>query len=184
MSFRKDYLIYIGRFQPFHLGHKYVVEKGLSIGEKIIILCGSSNKKMDILNPWTYDERKIIINESFDNEVRERLIIDYVPDFADDSSWINYIKNKVNILTDNNKNIGLIGHYKDSSSYYMNMFLDWECIEVENFKDINATDVREILFQNKKDVRENLKNMLPEKILDYIIESANGIIGRMPVDRS
>jgi len=46
--------------------------------------------------------------------------------------------------------IGLIGHQKDSSSEYLNSFPQWEREEVENYKNISSTDIRERYFDNQE----------------------------------
>jgi bifunctional NMN adenylyltransferase/nudix hydrolase len=38
----KDYGVFIGRFEPFHIGHKAVVEVALKENNKLIILVGSA----------------------------------------------------------------------------------------------------------------------------------------------
>ena len=42
--------------------------------------------------------------------------------------------------------IGLIGHEKDDSSYYLNLFPMWDRVEIENTSGINATDIRKEFF--------------------------------------
>jgi len=44
--------------------------------------------------------------------------------------------------------IGLIGHQKDESSFYLSMFPQWEREEVENYENISSTDIREAYFEN------------------------------------
>ena len=34
----------VGRFQPFHNGHKHLIDFGLRYAEKVVVLVGSSNK--------------------------------------------------------------------------------------------------------------------------------------------
>src|SRR3989344_3683432 len=56
----------IGRFQPLHLGHKYLIEKALEVCDKLIIGIGSANKN-DGKNPYPADMRveflKKFVNE-------------------------------------------------------------------------------------------------------------------------
>ena len=84
----------IGRFQPFHLGHKYLIEKALEISEKIIIGIGSANKK-DSVNPWQADERKMMLEEFVKQENLEKRVIEIIKlnDNPDDDVWFeNLIK--------------------------------------------------------------------------------------------
>ena len=56
-----DYMVFIGRFQPFHLGHKEVVDRALELGHKVILLVGGWGKPRSPRNPWTFDERRDMI---------------------------------------------------------------------------------------------------------------------------
>ncbi|MCG8482154.1 MAG: adenylyltransferase/cytidyltransferase family protein, partial [Clostridia bacterium] len=39
-----DFLVFIGRFQPFHLGHLAVIERALALSDQVIVLCGSAHQ--------------------------------------------------------------------------------------------------------------------------------------------
>ena len=51
----------LGRFQPFHLGHKGIVDGALSAVDTLLILIGSSNLAPNTKNPFSFDERKAMI---------------------------------------------------------------------------------------------------------------------------
>src|ERR1700682_1091408 len=51
-----DLLVMIGRFRPFHLGHKNVVDEALKRAHNVLILVGSANRPRTFKNPWTFDE--------------------------------------------------------------------------------------------------------------------------------
>lgn len=36
----RDFLVFIGRFQPFHIGHKFVVDEALRAAGHVILLVG------------------------------------------------------------------------------------------------------------------------------------------------
>lgn len=55
--------IYIGRFQPFHLGHKTIIEKILKKDKQVAILVMDS-KGVGIKNPFGFKKVKKIIDES------------------------------------------------------------------------------------------------------------------------
>ena len=127
---RYDFLIFIGRFQPFHNGHKHIIEKGLEISKNIIVLCGSSNKSRTLKNPFTFLERKKFILSSFSNNIQERLFIEPLDDFDSDKDWISHVNQIVKKITYNEK-VGLIGHTRDASSYYLNLFHNIPYIEIK-----------------------------------------------------
>lgn len=85
----------IGRFQPFHLGHKYLIERSLEICGNIIIGIGSSNIS-DAKNPYSYIERKKFIQEFIKEEGIEKHVIKIVsiPDHPDDTIWLSRLIDK------------------------------------------------------------------------------------------
>ena len=51
--------------------------------------------------------------------------------------------------------IGLIGHFKDDSSYYLRLFPEWEMFELDSLNgSISATPMREAYFRGE--IREKV----------------------------
>ena len=53
--------LFIGRFQPFHLGHLHVIKKYYNKYDILFIGIGSSQYHHTAENPFTYEERKSMI---------------------------------------------------------------------------------------------------------------------------
>lgn len=83
--------LFIGRFQPFHLGHLEAVRFGLSQVENLWICIGSSNKSNEKRNPFSADERKEMILSSLESVMLKRIQIYYVPDIDDHEKWTYHI---------------------------------------------------------------------------------------------
>jgi len=84
----------IGRFQPFHLGHKYLIEETLIHCEKIVIGIGSANKKSK-KNPWSASKRRKILQEFIKQKGYESRVFKIINlnDNPDDDVWFqNLIK--------------------------------------------------------------------------------------------
>ncbi len=153
----RDALVFIGRFQPFHNGHKAVIETALEQAKEVVVVVGSSFAARNIRNPFTFQERKAMIEAVFPEETgkakfRERLKrlhIVPVSDYPyDDNKWVNAIQKIVDDTVPHAKDVGLIGHSKDSTSYYLNIFPRWKNhVEVEDVGGINATDIRKVMFE-------------------------------------
>lgn len=151
-----DLIVYIGRFQPFHNAHEYIVRTAQQMADNVLILIGSSNVARSIKNPFTADERyRMIANtlSDFDNEDGSiQFINDYV---YDDNLWIEQVGTVVNNYAGPRqfKKIGVIGHDKDHSSFYLNSFPQWDFIGVSAYPEkgdtIDATQIRQLLYTSK-----------------------------------
>ena len=58
---RFDYLVLIGRFQPFHNGHLAVLQHALRLADKVIVLVGSAGQPRTTRNPFNAGERAVMI---------------------------------------------------------------------------------------------------------------------------
>lgn len=142
-----DFLVFIGRFEPFHQGHYYVVEQALKKASKVIILIGSANAPRTIKNPFNFDERALMIKQSFDHD--ERLIcVPIDDDVYNDEKWLKNIQVAVGAVVGDTPNhkIALIGHNKDTSSYYLSLFPQWQFERLPNFEGLSATPMRRRYF--------------------------------------
>lgn len=147
-----DAAVFIGRFQPFHLGHEKVVWQALKSAKEVIIVIGSSHAARDPRNPFTFAEREKMIRSAFDHELGKRIKVAGVSDYPyDDSKWVGAVQTAVmNAMkfTPDPAKISLIGHEKDHTSYYLKMFPMWDSIAVPNYDGINATTIRARLFSS------------------------------------
>jgi bifunctional NMN adenylyltransferase/nudix hydrolase len=149
-----NFAVFIGRFQPFHNGHYHVITQGLKQAEKIIVLCGSAHLPPSLRNPWSFNDRKTMILNSFSKEDAEHITVLPLMDSPyNDSLWIESVQTIIggvvqalNPVPHNTPKIALIGHQKDHSSFYLKMFPQWKAIEVENVEEINATALRNQYF--------------------------------------
>lgn len=84
--------LYIGRFQPFHLGHLDAVRQILSHENSVIIAIGSAQYSGTETNPYTFAIRKQIIESSLSEEKisPEKYIILPLDDIHDDAKWCDY----------------------------------------------------------------------------------------------
>ena len=144
-GYRFDYLVFIGRFQPFHLGHKSVVDEALKLAQNVIMLIGSANLPRSTRNSFSVAERTQMILGAFDPEAAARIHCVALDDaLYNDTRWLQYVQQCVQSVTGNLRaNIGLIGHSKDSSSYYLSLFPNWQSVAVPNFHELSATPIRE-----------------------------------------
>jgi bifunctional NMN adenylyltransferase/nudix hydrolase len=178
-----DFLAFIGRFQPFHLGHKHIVDSALQEAERVILLVGSANVSRSVRNPFTFEERHDMIRAVFRKAVSDgRLLIVAVDDVAyNDTAWTAGVQKIVadTILKLGNDNgvvlhglndfkIGLAGFGKDGSSYYLKKFPEWESFDIKpKFQAFNATAIREDYFRGNPVIP---RDSCPEEVCAWMAD--------------
>jgi len=166
MVTKKKIAIFIGRFAPFHNGHNKILQHCNQNYDETIVFVGSSNKRRTLKNPF---EPNIVRNwiEKAGNETTHVVLS---KDFLyNDMKWITQIEDSVYTLF--NKEVcefTIVGHNKDESSYYLKIFPNWLVDELPNFEEgLNATDIRDIMFDDKID-RQPYKNQLLSEIEGFV----------------
>jgi bifunctional NMN adenylyltransferase/nudix hydrolase len=139
------YLVFIGRFQPFHCGHKAVIDEALKRSDEVIMLIGSANLPRSLRNPFSVAERAAMIKGAYSAEKAARIHCVGLDDaLYNDTRWLQYVQAGVKSITgDLQTDIGLIGHSKDSSSYYLSLFPNWASVSVPNYHNLSATPIRD-----------------------------------------
>ena len=84
----------LGRFQTFHKGHEYIINKALEICDKVLVFIGSSDKFGTIENPFSYELREKLIKKIYENEIVEnKLVISPLADLGagNVTKWGDYL---------------------------------------------------------------------------------------------
>lgn len=84
--------LFIGRFQPFHGGHVWMVHRG--IGEEydeVILGMGSSQYGHRPRNPFTAEERQEMIRRVHAARGLGAHIVIEIPDIGDDDQWVDHV---------------------------------------------------------------------------------------------
>lgn len=151
MSYEYEYAVFIGRFQPFHNGHLEIVETALQKAKNLIVVIGSARSGRNIKNPWTYLERVGMIAASVPQHHGRLHFIGIRDYYYNDQLWLSELHQKVREITDDSSSIALVGQYSDDSSYYLNMFPQWDFIPTHTVNKMHATEIRSAYFQGAYD---------------------------------
>jgi len=182
-----DYLTFILRGQPFHYGHAKVITTALEHAKHVIVLIGSSNRARDWFNPFTFEERAKVLTEWYAEEVSDsdgRLTVLPLNDHLYDiDGWLTEVQTKVTTTVNTRERgwkdyppkIGLIGHAKDFTSFYLNLFPQWGNINVEAFTDkrlFNSTDIRRGYYSPVAEnfTWQNLLEGIPPATMRFLTE--------------
>ena len=88
--------LYIGRFQPYHLGHQAVLEKIAEEVEEIVIVIGSSQESHTPDNPFTGGERMEMVYAALsESHLRERCYVTPLQDIKRNSVWVSHLQSMV-----------------------------------------------------------------------------------------
>ncbi len=70
----KKFALFIGRWQPFHNGHKYLIDQALAKGENVCVAI--RNTEISHKNPFTVEQRTEMIQRVYGNKVEVAVIPD------------------------------------------------------------------------------------------------------------
>ena len=85
MTSDKGFGVYVGRFNPLHLGHIAVIRSLIeTYGEQTLLIIGSSNAPTSLRHFFSYDERKKFIKAVFPD-----IKVVGLPDYGDDTIWLS-----------------------------------------------------------------------------------------------
>ncbi len=158
--------LFIGRFQPLHHGHIYVIKQILKSKKKIKIGIGSSQLSHTINDPFTSDERKMFIKKALQKRgiSSQRFTIYNIQDIYNAKKWVDHV-------------ISIVGEFDSvytNSDWVRELFFD-KGIKVEKKitifkKHFNANNIRNLINKNDK----KWKTLVPKEVVQ-LIEKFNGI---------
>jgi len=86
--------LFIGRFQPFHIGHLSVIKKAIEENDRLFIGIGSSEANYLPANPFTCSERFQMIETALDSAKipREKYEIVTIRNIDNFALWVRHIE--------------------------------------------------------------------------------------------
>ena len=89
--------LFIGRFQPLHNGHLQILKHASKEYDEVIIGIGSSQYGHTLENPFTSDERTLMIKKALEHEGIINYSIFLIPDIHNYPKWVSHV---TSIITD------------------------------------------------------------------------------------
>ena len=83
--------LFIGRFQPLHKGHLKVIQDASKKYDEVIIGIGSSQYGHISDNPFTADERKLMIEKALGKIDVKNYKIVLIPDLHNPPKWVDHV---------------------------------------------------------------------------------------------
>ena len=159
--------LFIGRFQPFHLGHLQDIKNALKEVDELVIGIGSSNENHTKENPFTVEERIEMIDLALPANGISNYTVFPIPDFGNDKKWAEHIETSIPkfdvVYTGNDWTERCFKGTK------------YKVKKVNMLEGISATIIRNKMLKNK-----DWQSLVPKEVADYIskisgVERVKGI---------
>ena len=138
----------IGRFQPLHSGHEFMIRQALNVCEEVVIIIGSAQESRTKRNPLTLQERTNIIVATFADEVvNKRIKILGLNDrekVVNDSSWGEYVLNALKEKEIETPDCVVEGNEPERETWYDSLGIQRFIVDRNQIK-ISGTRVREMI---------------------------------------
>ena len=155
---------FIGRFQPYHLGHHKVIKSILNEVDELIIGIGSAQESHSLENPFTAGERVWMISMAL-NEIKTDKKIYIIPleDIKRNSLWVAHVREMVppfDVVYSNNPLVKRL--FKEAG------------IEVRGTHMYNRVEYQGTEIRRKMVNGEDWKEYVPKAVAE-LIEAIDGI---------
>jgi bifunctional NMN adenylyltransferase/nudix hydrolase len=162
-------VVLIGRFQPLHNAHLEIIKRCTALTDNLVVIVGSANQPRTYKNPFTFEERRQMIRSATAGLNMQVHIESNTDTIYNDQAWavrVQSIQSKYRCL---GRKDAIIGYKKDESSFYLDMFPQWESVNVEEIEPLSAVDIRGLYF--KRSFNSNfIKNVVPPTTYDFLME--------------
>jgi nicotinamide-nucleotide adenylyltransferase len=149
--------LFIGRFQPFHNGHLHFLQKISNQYNKIIIGIGSSQYCNTQENPFTYEERRQMIEKSLQKVGLFNMKIVSIPDIHNPPRWVEHVLSIVS-----NFDVVLSNNSLTKKLFSEKGFTVKETILINRDK-FAGKEVRKRIINNK-----SWEDLVPESVVEII----------------
>lgn len=163
---QKKIALTIGRFQPLHHGHIYVLKHILKSYKKVKIGIGSSQLSNTLNDPFTSEERKAFLQTALKKRKisSKKYEIFEIPDIFNAEKWIDHV-------------ISIVGEFNTviTNSLWVRELFSNKNVHVERTNTIfkkkyNGKNIRNLILKGNK----MWKSLVPKEIAE-LIKEFNGI---------
>lgn len=156
---KHKYGLYLGRFQPFHDGHEFIVKEALNYCDNLIIAIGSAQEERTKINPLSFMEKGVLIKvlTSYNPHIRVIPINDR-DEYADNASWGSYVLDEVEKATGVRPTVVFEGA-EETNQHWYDDDADIKTIRIRrDILPISATQIRQFILDDDK---EAFKDNMP-----------------------
>jgi len=149
---------YIGRFQPFHLGHHTVITEIAGKVDELVIGIGSAQLSHTGENPFTSGERIMMISRSLENLDLHYYVIP-INDLYQNALWVAHVRSLTPPFSDVYSNNPLVSRLFQESGYEVNYS------PMYNREEYSGTEIRRRMLAG-----EQWEKLVPDEVVEVIKE--------------
>ncbi len=165
---RYDLAVFIGSFEPFHLGHLSILQRALLQSERVVVLVGSAEAPRTAKNPWIFTERVVMIHAALGPDARRVTALPLRDHLYNENGWLAEAQARVASVAGEARKIALFGCSKDASSCYLKAFPQWELVDAASVPLPSATELRRHLFSEDPDALRLIEANVPASVFEII----------------
>jgi len=153
--------LYVGRFQPFHLGHLGAIKEILEEIDELVIVIGSAQYSHNINNPFTAGERLVMVRKALEEAKLNcsRVWIVPVPDVHLHMMWVSAVEGYVPSFDVVYSNESLTRRLFTEAGYKV------KAIRFHERKLYSSTEIRKRMLENK-----SWEELVPKSVAAFIKE--------------
>jgi nicotinamide-nucleotide adenylyltransferase len=153
--------LYVGRFQPFHLGHLSAIKDALKEVEELVIVIGSAQYSHNISNPFTAGERLFMVRSALEEAEIDfsRFWIVPVPDVHLHMMWVSAVEGYTPRFETVYSNEPLTRRLFTEAGYKV------KSIRLLERKQYSSTKIRQEMFKG-----EEWEKLVPRSVAAFIKE--------------
>lgn len=161
-----------GRFQTFHKGHEKLIDTGLLLCDRLLILIGSAQECGTERNPFNINTRTKMLKEVYGDS--PNIMIYGLSDMTDENDirpeWGRYLLDNVDRYIHKNPDIMIYGNDESRSSWFDKKDLkNTTELIINRFElPISATMLRELMIYDKRKDWMELVNPRLHKMYDEL----------------
>jgi nicotinamide-nucleotide adenylyltransferase len=153
--------LYVGRFQPFHLGHLDAIKHVLKEVDEIVVVIGSAQYSHNTNNPFTAGERLVMVRKALQEAGMDysKLWIVPVPDVHLHMLWVSAVVGytpKFNVLYSNEPL---------TKRLFMEAGFEVKTTPLFKRKVYMSTIIREKMIKD-----DSWTELVPKSVADFILE--------------
>lgn len=154
MSKPYDVGLICGRFQTFHIGHEKLVDTGLLLCDRVLILIGSAQEYFTERNPYNILTRELMLKEIYGDN--PNIMIYGISDMTDENDirpeWGKYLLDHVDKYIYKNPDVMIYGNDESRSQWFDKNDLKNTTELILNRAElpISATMLRQFMIEDKR----------------------------------